>query len=188
VANTNRRALFDASHFCNSDLTWTLLCDERFVALMRSISTRMRGSAESVGLMKTSVVGTCAILVALFAGAEAAQAQATGSAKIDKLVKDALGFVRSPRWVRETGIAKVHTWAKVGRKTCMLDHFHDGSGKAPTPAQAQRAAIRSWADFTAWEYGNAWGRYSIAVSKEMTCSQRSGGWSCTVKARPCRPY
>jgi hypothetical protein len=90
--------------------------------------------------------------------------------------------------VRETGIAKVHPWVKVGSKTCMLDHFHDGSGNAPARAQAQRAAIRSWADFTAWEYGNAWGRYSIAVGKEMRCSQRSGGWSCAVKARPCRPY
>ena len=28
----------------------------------------------------------------------------------------------------ETGVAQIHTWVKVGRKTCMLDHYHDGNG------------------------------------------------------------
>lgn len=139
--------------------------------------------------MKRSVVGACAlILVALIAGGEAAQSQETGIAEIRTWVKDAIRFVRSHRWMRETGIAKIHTWVKVGRKTCMLDHFHDGSGNGPTRAQAERAAIRSWTEFTAWEYGDSWGRYSVAVSKKMTCLQRSRGWSCTVEARPCRPY
>jgi hypothetical protein len=139
--------------------------------------------------MKRSVVGACAlILVALFAGGDAAQSQETGMAKIRTWAKGAIGFVRSPRWLRETGIAKIHTWAKIGRKTCMLDHFHYGSGNGPTRAQAERVAIRSWADFTAWEYGETWGRYTIAVSKKMTCSPGSGGWSCAVEARPCRPY
>src|SRR5262245_4607331 len=139
--------------------------------------------------MKRSLLGACAmILVALFAGVEAAQSQELGIAKVRTWVKDAIGFVRSPRWMRETGVAKIHAWVKVGSKTCMLDHFHDGSGNGPTRAQAERATIRSWADYTAWEYGDAWGRYSVAVSKQMTCSQRSGVWSCAVKARPCRPY
>jgi hypothetical protein len=70
----------------------------------------------------------------------------------------------------------------------MLDHFHDGSGKGPTRAQAERVAIRSWAEFTAWEYGESWGRYSVAASKKMTCSPMAVGWSCAVEARPCRPY
>jgi hypothetical protein len=139
--------------------------------------------------MKRSVVGACAlILVALFAGGAAAQSQKTEIAKIRTWVKDAIGFVRSPRWLRETGIAKIHTWVRIGRKTCMLDHFHYGSGNGPTRVQAGRVAIRSWADFTAWEYGDTWGRYSIAVSKKMTCSPGSGSWSCAVEARPCRPY
>jgi hypothetical protein len=138
--------------------------------------------------MKRFVVGACAlILFALFAGGDAAQSQEMGIAKIRTWVKDAIGFVRAPRWMRETGIAKAHTWAKVGRMTCMLDHFHYGSGNGHTRARAERAAIRSWAEFTAWEYGDLWGRYSIAVSKKMTCSPGSGGWSCAVEARPCRP-
>jgi hypothetical protein len=139
--------------------------------------------------MKRSVVGACAlIVVASFAGADAAQSQETGIARIRTWIKDAIGFVGSPRWTRETGIAKIHAWVKVGRKTCMLDHFHDGSGKGPARAQAERVAIRSWAEFTAWEYGESWGRYSVAASKKMTCSPMAVGWSCAVEARPCRPY
>jgi hypothetical protein len=141
------------------------------------------------GLMKKSVVGACAlILIAHVAGSEGAQSQETVIAKVHAWVKDTMGLVRSYRWMRETGIAKIHPWVKIGGKTCMLDHFHDGGGNGPTRAQAERAAIRSWAAFTAWEYGDRWGRYSVAVSRSMTCSQRSGSWSCAVKARPCRPY
>src|SRR5262245_34624138 len=140
------------------------------------------------GLMKRSGVGACAlILVTLFAGGEA-QSQERVVAKVNTWLKSTMGLVRSYRWTRETGIAKVHPWVQVGDRTCMLDHFHDGNGNGRTRAQAERDAIRSWAAFTAWEYGDRWGRYSAAVSKKMTCSRMSAGWSCAVKARPCRPY
>jgi hypothetical protein len=112
--------------------------------------------------MRSSVAGACALAIAgLLAGNAAAQ---------------------------ETGVASIHSWVKVGRKTCMLDHFHDGNGNGKTKAQAEKAAITSWAEFTAWEYGPPWGRYSIAVSKSMKCSQDGGMWNCHVQARPCRPY
>jgi hypothetical protein len=87
----------------------------------------------------------------------------------------------------ETGIAEIHNWMKVGRKTCMVDHFHSGSGSGATKAQAARQAIQAWADFTAWEYGSVWGRYSISTGQRMSCDQ-TGSWSCFVEARPCRPY
>jgi hypothetical protein len=139
--------------------------------------------------MKRFVAGACAlVLVTLFASCGAAHSQEIGYARIRSWVKNAIGFVSSPRWPRETGIAKIHTWTKVDGKTCMLDHFHHGSGNGPTRAQAARTAIRSWAEFTAWEYGDPWGRYSIAARKKMTCSLGSGGWNCAVEARPCRPY
>lgn len=139
--------------------------------------------------MKTSEASLCAlILFMLFAGSEAALSQDIGIAKVRTWVTDAIGLVTSQRWMWETGIAKIHTWAKVGHKTCMLDHFHYGNASGPTRAQTERAAIRSWVEFTAWEYGKRWGRYSAAASKKMTCSQRSGTWSCAVEARPCRPY
>jgi hypothetical protein len=87
----------------------------------------------------------------------------------------------------ETGIAEIHTWVKMGRKTCLLDHFHSGTGNGATRAQAERQAVQAWADFTAWEYGISWGRYSIAASKKMSC-ERTGSWSCFLEARPCRRF
>src|SRR5690242_12917201 len=69
----------------------------------------------------------------------------------------ALGLIAMPcagAMAQDMGLAGLHTWVRVGGRTCMLDHFHDGSGSGPTRAAAQHAAIRSWIDFTAWEYGN----------------------------------
>jgi hypothetical protein len=114
--------------------------------------------------MKKSMAGACAVaFVAALGGGGTASSQ-------------------------ETGIAEIHSWVKVGRKTCMLDHFHDGSGNGPTRTQAERAAIRAWVEFTAWEYGPPWGNYAIAASRSMNCTRGAGGWSCAVEARPCRPY
>jgi hypothetical protein len=110
-----------------------------------------------------------------------------GAARVVLAVTVALAGLGTAKADDETGIADIHSLVKVGRKTCMLDHFHSGTGSSPTRALAERQAIQSWIDFTAWEYGTSWGRYSIAASKKMTCD-RSGDWSCFVEARPCRPY
>lgn len=99
-----------------------------------------------------------------------------------------MGMPGAARAQEGMGLAGIHDWIKVGRKTCMADHFHDGSGTGASKAQAQAAAIRAWADFTAWEYGNQWGRYSIALSKSVSCTGGRGSVSCSVSARPCRPY
>jgi hypothetical protein len=92
----------------------------------------------------------------------------------------------APAAAQETGLAGMHTWVKVGGRTCMLDHFHDGSGSGPTRAAAQRAAIQAWIDFTAWEYGGRWASYAASVSKRMGCSGGAGNYSCSVSSRPCR--
>jgi len=113
--------------------------------------------------MKRYTVGVAALVMALVAGDALAQSQ-------------------------ETGIAEIHSWTKVGRKTCMSDHFHDGSGSGASRVLAERAAVRAWVEFTAWEYGDSWGRYNMAVSKKATCSRESEGWHCAVEARPCRPF
>jgi hypothetical protein len=114
--------------------------------------------------MKKSLAGACALaLVGVLQAGAAAQAQ-------------------------ETGVAGIHTWVKVGRKTCLLDHFHNGDGKGASKAQAERAAIQAWTEFTAWEYGDTWGRYSIAASKKVECSRDGSNWSCALEARPCRPF
>jgi hypothetical protein len=98
-----------------------------------------------------------------------------------------LGTAGMARAEEETGIASIHSWVRMGHKTCLADHFHNGNGHGATRAQAERAAVRSWVDFTAWEYGGSWGRYSLAASKKMTC-ERSGSWTCFLEARPCRDY
>jgi hypothetical protein len=91
----------------------------------------------------------------------------------------------APVQAEETGVAGIHSWVKVGRKTCLVDHFHSGSGSGKTRSLAERQAIQSWADFTAWEYGSTWGRYTLAASKKMTCEQ-GNSWACFVEARPCK--
>jgi hypothetical protein len=116
--------------------------------------------------MRRLLVGAAALSLALAAGTAAVQAAAYD----------------------ETGIAGIHAWVRVGRKTCMADHFHDGLGRGPTRLYAERAAIRAWAEFTGWEYGGAWGRYALAANRRATCSREEGGWRCAVEARPCRPF
>ena len=93
-----------------------------------------------------------------------------------------------PAQAGETGVASIHSWVKIGGKTCLVDHYHDGSGTGSSRASAQAAAIRSWAEFTTWEYGNSWGRYGLAVGKSMNCSGGGGSWSCNTSARACRGW
>jgi hypothetical protein len=85
-----------------------------------------------------------------------------------------------------TGIDKIHAQARVGGKVCMVDHEHYGEGNLPSKRGAEAAAVRAWESFTAWEYGSAWGRYSLAVAKKMSCSASGAAWTCQTTARPCR--
>lgn len=86
----------------------------------------------------------------------------------------------------ETGLASIHNLARVGKKLCMTDHYHYGSGNGRTKALAERAAIASWQSFTDFEYGSVWARFSNAAAKRVSCSQSGGDYSCQVEARPCR--
>jgi hypothetical protein len=92
-----------------------------------------------------------------------------------------------PASAQESGLASMHAWRREGGRTCMSDHWHYGSsGSQRTKAAAQRAAIRSWQDFTDLEYGRAWARFSRAASRRMGCSRSNAGWSCDAEGRPCR--
>jgi hypothetical protein len=88
----------------------------------------------------------------------------------------------------ETGVASIHTWVRSGGRTCLVDHFHDGSGSGRSRAAAQAAAIRAWAEFTSWEYGSSWGRWGLAAGKSVNCSGGGGSYSCSVSARACRGW
>ena len=91
-----------------------------------------------------------------------------------------------PLLAQGTGLDGLHDKRREGGRICLADHFHDGSGSGKSRRLAEADAIRAWADFTALEYGEAWGRFSLAASKSMSCSDSGGSWSCQLSARPCR--
>jgi hypothetical protein len=86
----------------------------------------------------------------------------------------------------DTGLAYSHDLRKEHGRLCMADHWHSGSGEGGTKAAARAAAIRSWADFTNFEYGTVWARFSLAASPTTRYTKAASGWSADVDARPCR--
>jgi hypothetical protein len=72
-----------------------------------------------------------------------------------------------------------------GGVCCFPEHYHTGTSTSQnTRAEAVNVAIESWEDFVWIEYGADYAHYSLAHSKSMDCSS-SGGWACTIHARPC---
>lgn len=84
-----------------------------------------------------------------------------------------------------TGLAAMHDMRRERGKLCMSDHWHSGNGTGPTKEAAQKAAIRSWIDFTDLEYGGRWASFANAASKKVSYSKESSGWSASVEGRPC---
>ena len=94
-------------------------------------------------------------------------------------------FVAPAAMADETGMASIHTWRTVGSKTCLVDHFHDGSGTGRDQQKAVAEAIRNWQSFTDLEYGSDWASYANAMNKSVQCS-RTGDVTCRVEAIPCK--
>lgn len=84
------------------------------------------------------------------------------------------------------GLEFLHGKVLISGHVCMADHTHTGKGGAADPVSAQRQAIKDWSEFTAFEYGDAWGHYGIAGHKQVRCGQLRGAWMCEVEAVPCR--
>ncbi|MDX2156126.1 MAG: hypothetical protein SFW09_06415 [Hyphomicrobiaceae bacterium] len=85
------------------------------------------------------------------------------------------------------GLSDLHEKVRVGAKVCFVDHFHSGSSAGHrSKKEAEIAAIRSWQDFTGWEYGSAWGNFRMAESRGIKCDGGGSSWGCNVQARPCR--
>lgn len=87
----------------------------------------------------------------------------------------------------DTGLASMHEWKRVGRLTCYAEHTHYGSSVGHRDKKsATAAAIKDWAEFTAWEYGTVWANFNKATAKKIACAQSPSGWGCDIEARPCR--
>ena len=102
----------------------------------------------------------------------------------------AAGFVALavPAMADQTGVAAIHEQRREHGRTCFVDHYHYGSSAGlATKRAALYAGIKSWADFTEFEYGSDWAHWRRAASKRVKCSQAGihGPWSCDISARPC---
>lgn len=93
-----------------------------------------------------------------------------------------------PASADDTGLAAaIHTLKKEGRKVCLDGHYHSGSSTGAKDKKAAMAqAVKSWSEFTAWEYGTDWANWIKAANKGGGCSQSASGWGCSIEARPCK--
>ena len=82
----------------------------------------------------------------------------------------------------------LHDEVRVGKLSCMTDHYHFGSSKGQTSKKAAEAdAVASYSNFVDFEYGGAYASWKAAAGKTVDCSKDGSGlWGCTVSARPCR--
>jgi hypothetical protein len=93
----------------------------------------------------------------------------------------------APAFAQESGMASMHAWRKVGKKTCMVDHYHGGSGTGSSQKAAEAAAERDWMSFTDLEYGRAWANVRLAVNRTMSCNRTGADdFSCRIDAIACR--
>lgn len=81
----------------------------------------------------------------------------------------------------------MHSWSRVGGKTCFTSHTHYGSSSGHrTKRAAMRAAVDDWQTFTAGEYGLDWGYFHRAHARLKACGKDSSGWYCSIEGRPCK--
>ncbi len=98
-----------------------------------------------------------------------------------------MGQAAGPAAADETGLASMHAWVKVGKLICYADHTHYASSVGHRDKKSALAeAVKSWTEFTAWEYGTSWANFNKAAARKADCKQSSSGWACDVEARPCR--
>ena len=88
----------------------------------------------------------------------------------------------------ESGFAGIHPWMKVGSKTCFADgHLHYGNSSGhKSKSAAMKAAVVSWQEFTAAEYGTDWAYLKNAIKKMKGCSKDYDGWGCSIEGTPCK--
>jgi hypothetical protein len=107
---------------------------------------------------------------------------------VSAIVLSSLAAAALPAQANETGLASIHAWRKVGKKTCMAEHSHAGSGTGATQKVAEAKAWGDWSSFTGFEYGSSWASPRNAIDRQLRCSPEGSGWSCQLDAKPCRPF
>ena len=82
----------------------------------------------------------------------------------------------------------LHDEQRVGKLSCMVDHYHFGSSKGQASRKAAEAdAAASWENFVDFEYGGAYASWKASQGKSVDCANDGSGlWGCTVSSRPCR--
>ncbi len=86
----------------------------------------------------------------------------------------------------DTGLASMHAFIKIGGKTCFDGHRHSGSGEGATKDKARAAAIKSWWEYTAGEYGSDWAHWGRSAGQKVSYDKSASGWSSTVESTPCK--
>ena len=99
----------------------------------------------------------------------------------------AFSLVATAAVADDTALAYSHTLRKEGGRTCMADHFHSGSGAGRSKEAARAAAVRSWIDFTNFEYGTVWARFGAAASPSIHYTRAGAPTWKRVPARADRP-
>jgi len=93
----------------------------------------------------------------------------------------------APVQADDTGMASMHEQRRVGGRRCFTDHSHYGSSSGErSRARALSAAIVSWREFTAFEYGTDWAHFGRAIGKSINCTGAGADWGCSIDATPCR--
>ena len=97
-----------------------------------------------------------------------------------------LGCTIAGARAEDSGLAIDHDVARENGRLCMSNHAHSGSGTSATKPAAREAAIRSWIEFTNFEYGAAWASFAAVAGQSTRYTKEASGWSATVEARPCK--
>ena len=86
----------------------------------------------------------------------------------------------------DTGFASSHDMVTAGGHKCFASHAHSGSGDGKTKASALAAALKSWWEYTAGEYGSDWAHWGKSAGKSVSYTKAADGWSATAESRPCK--
>ena len=101
----------------------------------------------------------------------------------------ALGLVMAPGGaaIAQDGLAGLHSWVRVGGRTCMLDHFHDGSGSGSTVAAGAAGRHPGLDRLHGLGVRQPLGQLRRVHQQENVVLGRArGNYSCSVSSRPCR--